>query len=129
MPSGTVGFMVSSGGFATFDECVAANLALPATEFDFGGGRLGLWLEDRPYSDNLPGLDGRSPSGRRTRRDRASTSSDLPSLDGNLTTGNPTRRCLRTVPSDHFHRGGLTSRVSRWTRRPRQTAGARRRPQ
>ncbi len=66
MPSGTVGFKVSSGGFATFDECVAANLALPATEFDFGGGLLGLWLEDRPYGDNLPGLDGRSPTWRLT---------------------------------------------------------------
>lgn len=69
MPPGTVGFEVISGGFATFDECVAGNHALPATEFDFGGGLLGLWLEDRPYGDNLPGLDGRSPTWRLTALD------------------------------------------------------------
>jgi hypothetical protein len=58
---GTVGFMVGSGGFATFDECVAANLALPPEEFDFAGGPIGVWLSDSPYSDNVAGTGGRNP--------------------------------------------------------------------
>lgn len=58
---GTVGFMVGSGGFATFDECVATNLALPPTEFDFAGGPIGVWLSDSPYSDNVAGTGGRNP--------------------------------------------------------------------
>jgi len=66
MPSGTVGFIVGSGGFETFDDCVHANLALAAIEFDFAGGPIGLWLQDSPYGDNLPGLEGRSPTWRLT---------------------------------------------------------------
>ncbi len=58
---GTVGFMVGSGGFATFDECVAANLALAPEEFDFAGGPIGVWLSDSPYSDNVAGTGGRNP--------------------------------------------------------------------
>jgi hypothetical protein len=61
IPPGTVGFLVGSGGFATFDECVAANLALPAKEFQFAGGKIGVWLSDSPYSDNVAGVDGRNP--------------------------------------------------------------------
>jgi len=61
VPPGTVGFLVQNGGFATFDECVAANLLLPPSEFDFAGGKLGVWLQDSPYSDNLAGVDGRNP--------------------------------------------------------------------
>jgi hypothetical protein len=66
MPSGTVGFLVASGGFATFADCVAANRVLPPIEFDFGGGSIGLWLQDEPYGDNLPGKGGRSPTWRLT---------------------------------------------------------------
>jgi hypothetical protein len=66
MAPGTVGFEVGSGGFATFDECVRANLALPPIEFDFSGGRIGVLLQDTPYQDNLPGDDGRSPTWRLT---------------------------------------------------------------
>jgi hypothetical protein len=61
VPPGSVGFLVGSGGFATFEECVAANLALPPSEFDFAGGKLGVWLQDSPYSDNLAGVDDRNP--------------------------------------------------------------------
>jgi hypothetical protein len=61
VPPGTIGFLVSNGGFATFDECVAANLALPPADFDFAGGRLGVWLQDSPYSDNAAGVDDRNP--------------------------------------------------------------------
>jgi hypothetical protein len=57
MPPGTVTYST----FATFDECVAANLLLPASEFDFAGGKLGVWLADSPYSDNLAGVDNRNP--------------------------------------------------------------------
>ena len=61
VPPGSVGFLVSNGGFATFEECVAANRALPPSEFEFSGGKLGVWLQDSPYSDNLAGLDERNP--------------------------------------------------------------------
>jgi hypothetical protein len=43
-------------------DCVAANLALEPVELEFAGGRLGVWLQDSPYSDNLAGVDGRNPS-------------------------------------------------------------------
>lgn len=61
IPPGTVGFLVGSGGFATFDECVTANVALPPKEFQFAGGKIGVWLSDSPYSDNVAGVDGRNP--------------------------------------------------------------------
>lgn len=61
VPPGTIGFLVSNGGFATFDECVAANLALSPADFDFAGGKLGVWLQDNPYSDNAAGADDRNP--------------------------------------------------------------------
>lgn len=61
VPPGTVGYYTSNGAFDTFDECVAANAALPPTEFDFGGGKLGVWLLDSNYGDNLAGTDGRNP--------------------------------------------------------------------
>ncbi|MDP3234858.1 MAG: hypothetical protein Q8N26_18895 [Myxococcales bacterium] len=62
MPPGTVGFDTSNGAFATFAECVAANRAVAAKEFDFSGGVIGVWLQDSPYSDNLAGEAGRNPS-------------------------------------------------------------------
>jgi hypothetical protein len=60
-PPGTVGYATSNGAFATFAECVAANLVLPPLEFDFAGGKLGVWLQDSPYSDNMAGEGGRNP--------------------------------------------------------------------
>jgi hypothetical protein len=60
-PPGTVGYATSNGAFATFDECVTANLALAPLEFDFVGGKLGVWLQDSPYSDNMAGEGGRNP--------------------------------------------------------------------
>ncbi len=65
VPPGTVGVFpgdaeaVSLGGaYTTFDECVAANLAHDApVEFDFAGGKLGVWLLDDNYGDNLRGPD------------------------------------------------------------------------
>jgi hypothetical protein len=48
-------------GFANFADCVAANKALPPKEFDFDGGKLGIWLNDSPYDDNLAGEGGRNP--------------------------------------------------------------------
>ncbi|HEY0464000.1 MAG TPA: hypothetical protein VGC79_07320, partial [Polyangiaceae bacterium] len=61
VPPGTVGFLLSNGGFSTFAECVAANLALAPIEFDFDGGKLGAWLQDSPYSDNMAGEGDRNP--------------------------------------------------------------------
>lgn len=60
-PPGTVGYSSANGAFTSFDDCVTANLALPPLEFDFEGGKLGVWLQDSPYSDNLAGQDGRNP--------------------------------------------------------------------
>ena len=63
---GTTGF-TNGEGFATFDACVTANLANDgALQFDFAGGTLGLELEDDPYTDNVPGENGRSPTYRLT---------------------------------------------------------------
>ncbi len=60
---GTVGFYPNQGGFTSFDACVNANLASDAPyEFDFAGGELGLWLADGPYTDNVPGPNGRNPT-------------------------------------------------------------------
>ena len=58
---GTVGYVVSNGAFATFEACVAANLLVAPLELDFAGGKLGVWLQDSPYSDNLAGQDNRNP--------------------------------------------------------------------
>lgn len=44
-----------------FSECVASNKQLPAKEFDFPGGKLGIWLNDTPYQDNISGEGGRNP--------------------------------------------------------------------
>ena len=62
VPPGTVGFIQGSGGFASFDACVAANASDPAVDLDFPGGTLGVWLQDDPYSDNVPGVAGRNPT-------------------------------------------------------------------
>jgi hypothetical protein len=64
---GTMGYMPGEGGFASFDDCVAANLLVPPIAFDHAGGVLGVWLADSPYDDNLPGVDGRNPRWRLTR--------------------------------------------------------------
>jgi hypothetical protein len=61
VPPGTVGYSSANGAYATFDACVAANQALPPVEFDFPGGKLGVWLLDTQYTDNLAGVDGRNP--------------------------------------------------------------------
>jgi hypothetical protein len=58
MPPGTAGYTAADdgGAFVSFDDCVAANRALPPKEFDFAGGQLGVWLADSPYSDNMAGV-------------------------------------------------------------------------
>lgn len=53
---------LADGTFATFDDCVDANTAVPPVDFDFDGGPLGLWLSDYPYDDNTPGVNGRNPA-------------------------------------------------------------------
>lgn len=62
VPPGTVGYFTSNGAYATFAECVAANELLPADEFDFAGGKLGIWLQDSNYGDNLAGEGGVNPT-------------------------------------------------------------------
>jgi hypothetical protein len=62
MPPGTSGFLLDGGAFASFDDCVAANHTLGSVDVAFDGGRLGVWLYDSPYGDNVPGIDGRNPT-------------------------------------------------------------------
>jgi hypothetical protein len=57
---GTAGALFFEG-YADFDECVAANRKLPPKEFEFAGGKLGIWLNDAPYLDNQAGTGGRNP--------------------------------------------------------------------
>lgn len=57
---GTGGFLPPDA-FVSFEECVTANRAKPATEFEFEGGKLGIWLNDVPYNDNQAGEGGRNP--------------------------------------------------------------------
>jgi hypothetical protein len=57
------GFLSNLSGFA---ECVAKNQALPPKEFNFVGGKLGIWLDDGPYTDNQAGEGGRNPTWRLT---------------------------------------------------------------
>ena len=64
MLPGTVGFIVGAGGFSTFGACVAENRTRAPIEFTFRGGRLGVWLADEPYDDNLSGEDRRNPTWR-----------------------------------------------------------------
>jgi hypothetical protein len=58
---GNIGFEVGAGGFASFEDCVAASKAAPPVTFDTVAGPLGIWLQDSPYTDNLAGEGGRNP--------------------------------------------------------------------
>jgi hypothetical protein len=58
---GNVGFLVGAGGFAMFEDCVAASKAAPLETFEHAGGPLGIWLQDNPYTDNVAGEGGRNP--------------------------------------------------------------------
>jgi hypothetical protein len=44
-----------------FAGCVTANLAVAPAEFEFDGGKIGVWLNDNPYVDNVEGPDGGNP--------------------------------------------------------------------
>jgi hypothetical protein len=61
-PPGTTGHQLNNGGFADFADCVAANKLRPPVELDFAGGKLGVWLADSPFDDNVTGEDGRNPT-------------------------------------------------------------------
>jgi hypothetical protein len=52
----------STASFSDFASCVSASLAVPAEDFAFDGGKLGIWLNDSPYEDNLAGDDGGNPT-------------------------------------------------------------------
>jgi hypothetical protein len=61
----------SAGAFATYDECVTANCTLPATDFNFEGGVLGLRYGAISSVVTVPGesVGGRSPTYRLSRLD------------------------------------------------------------
>jgi hypothetical protein len=48
-------------GYPVFDDCVTANRALAPLDIDFQGGKLGVWLSDSPYDDNIAGENGQNP--------------------------------------------------------------------
>lgn len=58
---GTVGYAVGAGAFAEFEECVTASKDVEPLLYQHAGGKLGVWLQDSPYSDNSAGQDGRNP--------------------------------------------------------------------
>jgi hypothetical protein len=47
--------------YPVFADCVRANQGVPPEEFQFDGGKLGVWLNDNPYLDNTAGDDGGNP--------------------------------------------------------------------
>ncbi len=59
---GTIGWDPGAGAFASFDDCVTASLAAAPKQFVHGGGKLGIWLADSNYGDNLPGTSDRNPT-------------------------------------------------------------------
>lgn len=58
---GLGGLLPGMGGFTGFEECVKANKALEPKEFEWKGGKLGIYLNDAPYDDNGAGEGGRNP--------------------------------------------------------------------
>ena len=58
---GLGGLLPGMGGFTDFAECVKANRALEPKEFEWKGGKLGIYLNDAPYDDNGAGEGGRNP--------------------------------------------------------------------
>jgi hypothetical protein len=42
-------------GFPIYEDCIAANRALPPLDFDFAGGQLGIWQNDFKPDDNIAG--------------------------------------------------------------------------
>jgi hypothetical protein len=67
VPPGTIGYAAGSGAFASFADCENESRATAPLEFVHSGGRLGIWLQDSPYTDNLAGEDGRNPRWRLVR--------------------------------------------------------------
>lgn len=58
---GNVGVFAGSGAYAEFEDCVTASKLLPPVTYEHPGGKLGIWLQDSNYPDNVAGLDGRNP--------------------------------------------------------------------
>lgn len=82
-PPGSVGYQLGRGGFATFEECVAANRQLATMTIQHTGGPLGVWLDDSPYADNVAGSDGRNPKWSLTKVGECSGPKDV-TLPGDL---------------------------------------------
>ena len=53
---GTVGYAVGGGAYSTFNACVTASLQSTPVMFQHSGGKLGIWLKDDYYGDNIPGV-------------------------------------------------------------------------
>lgn len=47
--------------YPVFDDCVAAGLLVPPVQFQHAGGKIGVWLYDSAYSDNVAGPNGMNP--------------------------------------------------------------------
>jgi hypothetical protein len=59
---GTVGSVAPDGAWTNFEDCVTANKLQPPKVFDHAGGKLGLFMDDIQYDDNVAGVSGRNPT-------------------------------------------------------------------
>jgi hypothetical protein len=66
IPPGNVGFERGAGGFDRFEDCVSASKRAAPRVLVHRGGKLGYWLQDALYDDNVPGEKGRNPTWRLT---------------------------------------------------------------
>jgi hypothetical protein len=66
---GTIGYAVGAGAFDQFEDCVSASKLAAPVMFTHAGGKLGVWLQDAPYSDNTAGVNDRNPVWRLQRVD------------------------------------------------------------
>jgi hypothetical protein len=61
LPAGKDAETIAQGASVDFASCVAANQAAPAATYMHRGGKLGIWLKDITYGDNVVGESGRNP--------------------------------------------------------------------
>jgi hypothetical protein len=61
LPAGKDAETLAQGAALDFATCVAANLTAPTATYMHRGGKLGIWLKDITYGDNVAGESGRNP--------------------------------------------------------------------
>jgi hypothetical protein len=62
LPAGVGAELYNQGAFTDFEACVSANkVVAPPSTYQHHGGRLGIWMRDVTYADNVVGSGGRNP--------------------------------------------------------------------